>query len=140
MGQTDRVQILVVEDSPDDGRMTLRALGKLDPAPSVRLVLDGSAALEALLGTNPIRPELLILDLKLPKVHGLQVLRALRSDAKCRFLPVVVLTSSADPSDIAAAQSQDILEYICKPIDYDEYIKKVCDAAAKVLQATVCTV
>ncbi len=129
--------ILVVEDSSDDARMTIRALTKLDTSPTIKLVRDGSEALEALVGQDACRPELIFLDLKLPKVHGFEVLRELRNNPNTREIPIVVLTSSDDPKDIAKAAELGATEYLCKPMDWTHYTRVVCQAAAKYLTSIV---
>jgi two-component system response regulator len=132
------VQIVVVEDNPDDALMTMRALRKLNPEPNVKLVRDGSDALAVLVGEGACCPELIFLDLKLPKVHGLEVLRLLRADPKASAIPVVILTSSDDPSDIAQAKQLGANQFVSKPIDWDQYSRLVREAAVKYLQLVVC--
>lgn len=132
------IQIVVVEDNSDDALMTLRALKKLKPAPVVKLVRDGQEALKELLGVSASRPDVVFLDLKLPKVHGLEVLRTLREDPDAKSIPVVVLTSSDDPSDIARATELGANEYIRKPIDWEEYATQLVQAAERYIKSFAC--
>ncbi len=102
MGQR---MILLVEDNPDDEALTRRALAKNNIQNEVRVARDGAEALEILLGTgahagHPLAPEVVLLDLKLPKVDGLEVLRRIRADERTRLLPVVILTSSREERDV----------------------------------------
>ena len=97
--------ILLVEDNPDDEALTRRALAKNNIQNEVRVARDGAEALEILLGTgaragHPLAPEVVLLDLKLPKVDGLEVLRRIRADERTRLLPVVILTSSRKERDV----------------------------------------
>ena len=132
------VQIVVVEDDSDDALMTMRALKKLNPPPTIKLVRDGREALDLLTGEDALVPELVFLDLKLPKVHGLEVLRLLRENEATRSIPVAVLTSSDDPKDIARATQFGANEYIRKPIDWEEYSQALCSAAEKYIKSSVC--
>jgi two-component system, response regulator len=118
--------ILLVEDNPDDEKMTLRALRKSDPAPVVEVVRDGPAAIEYFFGKEERpNPALVLLDLKLPMLNGLEVLERLRANDKTRKLPVVVLTSSDETPDIQRAYELGANSYICKPVEYENYIKVV---------------
>ena len=118
--------ILLVEDNPDDEKMTLRALRKSDPAPAVEVVRDGPAAIEYFFGEEERpNPALVLLDLKLPMLNGLEVLEQLRAHEKTKKLPVVVLTSSDETPDIQRAYALGANSYICKPVEYQKYIKVV---------------
>lgn len=114
--------ILLVEDNPDDEKMTLRALSKTESPPQVDVVRDGPAALDYLFGKDqhPL-PVLVLLDLKLPMLNGLEVLEQLRSDPRTKSIPVVVLTSSDETPDIKKAYDLGANSYICKPVEYDKY-------------------
>jgi len=136
--RADLVQVVVVEDNADDALLTMRALSKLKPAVSVKLVRDGAEALELLVGNGACRPQLIFLDLKLPKVHGLEVLRLLREDPASRKIPVVVLTSSDDPRDIAKAKEFGAERYIRKPIDWELYANAICEVAETLLSSVSC--
>ncbi len=126
-------QVLVVEDDPDEARMTLMAVARIKPQVSVRLAGDGEEALKLLLWERSCQPGLVFLDLKLPKIHGLEVLRALREDPVCSKIPVVVFSSSADPTDMEDARRLGANDYVCKPIDWDDYLRAIYDAAATYL-------
>lgn len=132
------MDVVVVEDNDDDARMTTMALRKIDPAPTITVVTDGAQAIEALTGSEAERPRVVLLDLKLPKVHGLEVLQAVKSDPEAREIPVLVLTSSDEPSDVARARELGCAEYLCKPVDWDAYMRIVCRSAARYLPPSVC--
>lgn len=118
--------ILLIEDNPDDEKMTLRALSKSSPAPHVTVVRDGPAALDFFFGDNPPPlPALVLLDLKLPMVNGLEVLEQLRENDRTAQLPVVVLTSSDETPDINRAYALGANSYICKPVEYEKYLQVV---------------
>ena len=124
-----RKSILLVEDNPDDEALTLRALRKHDLADEVVVVRDGAEALaffyEATRAGDEPLPELVILDLKLPKVDGLQVLKILRDDAHTRRLPVVVLSSSSEERDIVQSYELGANSYVRKPVDFGEFSEAV---------------
>jgi two-component system, response regulator len=114
--------ILLVEDNADDEMLTLRALEQHKLANVVDVVHDGAEALDFLHG-NPDRrlPELVLLDLKLPKVDGLEVLRRIRAEERTRLLPVVVLTASAEESDLMQSYHGGANSYVRKPVDFEEF-------------------
>ena len=114
--------ILLVEDNSDDQKMTLRALSKADTPPKVDVVQDGPAALDYFFGeeTHPL-PSLVLLDLKLPMLNGLEVLERLRADERTKKVPVVVLTSSDETPDIDKAYELGANSYICKPVEFEKY-------------------
>ncbi len=124
-----RKSILLIEDNPDDEALTLRALRKHDLADEVVVVRDGAEALaffyEATRAGDEHLPELVLLDLKLPKVDGLQVLKILRDDAHTRRLPVVVLSSSSEERDIVQSYDLGANSYIRKPVDFAEFSEAV---------------
>ena len=126
----EEVLIVVVEDNPDEARMTLQAIAQIKPPVLVGLACDGEEALELLVGEHRRLPKLIFLDLKLPKVNGFEVLSALREDPGCNSIPVVIFSSSADPKDIDKARTLGANDYICKPIDWDDYVRVVCEAVA----------
>jgi two-component system response regulator len=130
--------VLVVEDNPDDAVMTLRALRRLQPAPTIHVATDGDEAVKYLVRDHQQLPKLVLLDLKLPKVHGLDVLAAAKGDSRSSEIPVVVLTSSDDPGDVSRANTLGAHEYVCKPVQWDEYRNTVCEAAARYLPGTFC--
>jgi len=120
--------ILLVEDNGDDKALTLRALKKSNIGGEVVVAHDGAEALDHLLGSGEfsgrdLRPMLavVLLDLKLPKVDGLEVLRRLRADDRTRLLPVVIVTSSKEESDIASAYKLGANSYVRKPVDSAEF-------------------
>lgn len=125
--------VLLVEDQPTDAELVLRALRAALPADRVLWLRDGERALEYLAQLRPAGaqslPRLVLLDLKLPRVGGAEVLSRLRSEAFLRMLPVVVLSSSADRADIARALSAGANGYVVKPVDSDELDATVCDIA-----------
>jgi len=124
-----RKSILLVEDNPDDEALTLRALRKHDLANEVVVVRAGAEALaffyEATRAGDEPLPELVLLDLKLPKVDGLQVLKILREDAHTRRLPVVVLSSSSEERDIVQSYELGANSYVRKPVDFAEFSETV---------------
>jgi two-component system response regulator len=118
--------ILLVEDNPDDEKMTLRALGQSDPPPHVAVVRDGPAAVDYFFGENPrALPALVLLDIKLPMLSGLEVLERMRSEQRTKNVPVVVLTSSDETPDIQKAYALGANSYICKPVEYEKYLRVV---------------
>ncbi len=127
------VEILLVEDNPSDVELTLRALKNRNLANQVFVARDGAEALEFFFGEqSPLRdigvaPRVILLDLKLPKVDGLEVLRRLKGDERTRTLPVVVLTSSKEEPDIAAAYRLGANSYIVKPVDFEAFARAVSE-------------
>lgn len=124
--------ILLVEDNPDDIALTLRALKKNNIANKVAVARDGEEALEYLTATGRYagrapadRPVVVLLDLKLPKAGGLEVLRAIRANPRTRLLPVVVLTSSSEERDIIASYDLGANSYIRKPVDFNQFVEAV---------------
>jgi CheY-like chemotaxis protein len=114
--------ILLVEDNPKDEALTLRALNKHSVQNKVVVARNGVEALDYLLGTNDAAerplPELILLDLKLPKIDGLEVLRRIRAAERTRLLPVVILTSSAEDADILEGYRLGTNGYVRKPVDF----------------------
>ncbi len=119
--------ILLVEDNDDDRLLTLRALREHRVANEVVVAEDGAQALELLFGPMalPELPQLVLLDLKLPRVDGLEVLRRIRADPRTRELPVVVLTTSRLDRDIVDSYSLGANAYVCKPVEFGEFISAV---------------
>ena len=113
--------ILLVEDDPDHELLTIRALKKSNIANDVRVARDGEEAVSLLFGPNPVRPQVILLDLKLPKVDGLEVLRRIRESDTTRMLPVVVLTSSDEERDIVASYRLGVNSYIRKPVNFPDF-------------------
>lgn len=116
--------ILLVEDNADDELLTIRALRRSQIANEILVAHDGEEALSLLLGEMPL-PVVVLLDLKLPKVDGLEVLRQLRSHSKTRLLPVVVLTSSNEERDIIESYSLGANSYVRKPVGFEEFMQAV---------------
>lgn len=117
--------ILLVEDNPDDVALTLRALKKANVLNEVTIARDGAEALDFLLGEKRFQPSLILLDLQLPKIGGLDVLKRLRADADTKLLPVVILTSSKEESDIISGYSLGANSYIRKPVDFNQFVDAV---------------
>jgi len=113
--------ILLVEDDPDHELLTIRALQKSNIANDVRVARDGEEAIEMLFGPNAIRPQVILLDLKLPKVEGLEVLRRIRESDTTRMLPVVVLTSSDEERDLVRSYQIGVNSYIRKPVNFNDF-------------------
>jgi two-component system response regulator len=122
--------ILLVEDNPDDEALTRRALAKNNIQNEIVVARDGAEALDCLFGTGqhegrPLAPELVLLDLKLPKVDGLEVLRRIRSHPQTRLLPVVILTSSLEEKDVISGYGLGANSYIRKPVDFGQFVESV---------------
>jgi two-component system, response regulator len=121
-------QIMLIEDNPDDRDLTIRALKKNNVLNPVTVVGNGAQALTMLLGDDhreQDNPALILLDLKLPKVDGLEVLRAIRADARTRLVPVLVLTSSTEEEDLRAAYDLGANGYVRKPVRCSEFAEAV---------------
>jgi two-component system, response regulator len=134
MSQTPEVEILLVEDDANDAELTLRAFRARNLANQVFVARDGAEALAFFFGEDghPLRdigvmPRVILLDLNLPKVDGLEVLRRLRADERTRTLPIVVLTSSTEEPDIAAAYRLGANSYIVKPVDFESFARAVSE-------------
>lgn len=128
----DEKNILLVEDNPDDVDLTLRAFKKNDIPNEVVVVRDGVEALEYLAGTGMYAgrdvtdlPTMVLLDLKLPKIGGLEVLEQIRRDENTRLLPVVILTSSVEVSDVIKGYKLGANSYIRKPVDFTHFIEAI---------------
>ena len=124
--------ILLIEDNASDAELTLRALKKAHVANDVHVVRDGAEALEFLFGEGAhggraglALPRVVLLDLKLPKVGGLEVLRRVKADERTKMIPVVVLTSSREESDLVASYHLGANSYIVKPVDSDKFFEAV---------------
>ncbi len=123
---TEPKTILLVEDNADDEQLTLRAMRQSEVPNIIRVARDGAEALDHLIGAHSARlPDLVLLDLKLPKVSGLEVLQRIRNEERTKSLPVVVLTSSDEERDILESYSLGANSYIRKPVDFDEFIDAV---------------
>jgi len=119
--------ILLVEDNPNDELLTMRALKKNNIKNEVVVARDGTEALEYLFGTGNPRalPQVVLLDLKLPKVDGLEVLQRIRADERTKRLPVVILTSSNEEQDLVACYDRGANSYIRKPVDFNQFTEAV---------------
>ncbi len=124
--------ILLVEDNPDDEELTLRALQKSNILNPVDVARDGAEALDYLFcrGAHATRdprdlPQVVLLDLKLPKIDGLEVLRELRADPRTKRLPIVILTSSAEEQDVLTGYELGANSYIRKPVDFTQFVEAV---------------
>lgn len=124
--------ILLVEDNSDDEELTMRAFKKNKIHNQIVIARDGAEALDYLFGTGAyagrdlaLMPQLILLDLKLPKIDGLQVLQRLRADPRTRLLPVVILTSSKEQQDLIEGYSLGANSYVRKPVDFTEFIEAV---------------
>jgi len=113
--------ILLVEDDPDHELLTIRALKKSNIANDIRVARDGEEAIALLFGADAIKPQVILLDLKLPKVDGLEVLRRIRESDLTRMLPVVVLTSSDEERDLVRSYQLGVNSYIRKPVNFTDF-------------------
>ncbi len=116
--------ILLVEDNPDDEMLTMRALRRSKITNPIQVARDGEQALEAILTAEPL-PSVVLLDLKLPKIDGLEVLQRIRAHERTKLLPVVVLTSSSEERDIIESYSLGANSYVRKPVDFDQFSQAV---------------
>lgn len=128
MAETDVIEILLVEDNPSDAELTLHALRKHKVANQIQHVRDGEEALDFLFCRGSFSgrqfdnaPHLVLLDLKLPKVDGLQVLQAVKSDLRTKAIPVIVLTSSKEERDMVNTYQFGVNSYIQKPVNFGEF-------------------
>ncbi len=124
--------ILLVEDNPDDEALTMRALKKSGVVSEIIVARDGAEALDYLFGTGPhagrdlnVMPMLTLLDLKLPRIGGLEVLERVRGDQRTRSLPIVILTSSKEDPDLLRAYQLGCNSYIRKPVDFTQFTESV---------------
>lgn len=131
MNEQGPVEILLVEDNPDDVELTLHAFKKDRLANNIHVVRDGAEALEFLFGTGRYEtrdmspPKLILLDLKLPLVDGLEVLRRIKGDTSTRNIPVVVLTSSSQERDLVESYRLGVNSFIQKPVDFEQFKEAV---------------
>jgi CheY-like chemotaxis protein len=127
----EHVEILLVEDNPTDAELAMRALRKKNLANNLVWVKDGVEALDFIFCRGQyenranLTPRLILLDLKLPKVDGIEVLRTIKSDPKTRTIPVVMLTSSHEERDIIESYQLGVNSYIVKPVDFDKFLEMV---------------
>ncbi len=130
----DEVEILIAEDNQEDAELTIRALKKHHLANKIVHLLDGAEALDFLYAQGNYvgrdinqLPRVILIDLKMPKVNGLEVLRKIKSDPRIKMIPVVILTSSAEDPDIKEAYELGANSYIIKPVDFNVFFKTVAD-------------
>ena len=128
MSDPEAVDILLVEDNPNDAELTQRALRKINLGAKVTIARDGAEAIDYLMGNKP-KPKVVFLDLKLPKIDGIEVLRRTRADSRTRSIPVVVLTSSQEERDISECYKLGVNSYVVKPVEFDRFYKAVGDLA-----------
>ncbi len=126
MSGAPEIDILLVEDNPNDAELTQRALRKGELGARLAIARDGAEALDVLFGSGA-RPKVIFLDLKLPKIDGIEVLRRLRADGRTRAIPVVVLTSSQEERDIAECYKLGVNSYVVKPVEFDRFFGAVND-------------
>ena len=129
MEDFNAIEILVVEDNPRDAELTLRALKKNNMANNILVARDGAEALDFFFCrgkfekrsfTSP--PKVVLLDLKLPKVSGLEVLKAVKGDKRTSYIPIVVVTSSKQEPDMKEAYALGVNSYVVKPVDFDQFV------------------
>lgn len=130
----DAVDILLVEDNPADAELTIRALKKNHLANSMHHVTDGEEALDFLHGKGKYsgrnrknHPKVVLLDLKLPKVSGIEVLESMKNDPELKSIPVVALTSSREEPDMTKCYELGINSYVVKPVDFEQFVKAVSE-------------
>ena len=116
--------ILLVEDNPDDEKLIIRALRRNNIANDIQVAHNGEEALNILLSDTPL-PTVVLLDIKLPKIDGLEVLRRLRASDRTRLLPIVILTSSSEERDIIDSYHLGANSYVRKPVDFDKFTEAV---------------
>jgi len=128
----NEVEILLVEDNPYDAELTLRALKKKGLANNLLTFPDGVEALDFLFATGDyagrnlaVRPKVIFLDLKLPKINGLEVLQKIKADDRTKTIPVVILTSSQEESDVVKSYNLGVNSYMVKPVDFDKFFHVV---------------
>jgi two-component system response regulator len=128
MTDNEAVEILLVEDNPNDVELALHALKKNKVSNRIQVVRDGEEALDFIFGKDTSsggpseqRPKMVLLDLKLPKVDGLEVLRRLKGDPTTRSIPVIILTSSREEQDIVKSYDLGVNSYIVKPVDFQQF-------------------
>lgn len=128
------VEVLLVEDNPSDVKLAIKSLERYNLANKILVVHDGAEALDYLYGRDKFKNKntqeklkLILLDLKLPKVDGIEVLKMIKEDEKLKTIPVVILTSSKEDKDIANGYEYGVNSYIVKPVDFEQFSKAVAD-------------
>jgi two-component system, response regulator len=132
LDKLNEVEILLVEDNPYDAELTLRALKNKGLANKLLTFPDGVEALDFLFGTGAyagrnlaVRPKVVLLDLKLPRISGLEVLQRIKNDERTKTIPVVIMTSSQEESDIVRSYNLGVNSYMVKPVDFDKFFQAV---------------
>ncbi|MGI8837662.1 MAG: response regulator [Pyrinomonadaceae bacterium] len=130
----DEVEVLLVEDNPSDAELTVRALKKKNLANKLFHVKDGAAAIDFLFAQGDYAnrrvenaPKVVLLDLKLPKVDGIEVLRQIKSDERTKTIPVVVMTSSREDRDLETCYALGVNGYVVKPVEFEDFVRAVSD-------------
>jgi CheY-like chemotaxis protein len=134
MNENNAVEILIVEDTPQDLELTLRALRKAKLSNRIQVARDGAEAIEFIFGEGAHAgrnidngPKVILLDLKLPKIDGIEVLRRVKGDPRTKAIPVVVLTSSKEQKDVVESYQLGVNSYIVKPVDFERFASAVGD-------------
>ena len=132
MNENDAVELLLVEDSPEDLELALHSLKKANLANRIHIARDGVEALEFIFCEGPFAsrqitdaPKVILLDLKLPKIGGLEVLKRIKGDPRTKTIPVVVLTSSKEESDVVASYQLGVNSYIVKPVNFERFAEAI---------------
>lgn len=133
MKKNEAVEIILIEDSPSDAEMTIRALGKINLAHNLVHLEDGAEAIDFIFAQGAYsesvykNPKVVILDLNMPKINGIDVLQKIRSDERTKKIPVVVLTSSKEDSDVKKCYAMGVNSYIVKPVEFQEFTQTIMD-------------
>ncbi|MEJ0103597.1 MAG: response regulator [Bacteroidota bacterium] len=134
MNINEEVEILLAEDNPEDAEITIRALRKVNLANKLVHVEDGQEALDFLFSTGDFsgrtavsQPRLILLDIKMPKVDGIEVLRRIKADETIRNIPVVIMTSSSEERDIMESYNLGVNSYVVKPVEFNQFLKAVSE-------------
>jgi len=134
MENVKETEILLVEDNPNDMELTLRAMSKYNLTNKINVAKDGAEALDYVFAEGAYsrrdikdKPQVILLDLKLPKIGGLEVLQKIKSDARTNTIPIVALTSSTEERDIIESYELGVNSYIVKPVDFDKFISAVSE-------------
>jgi len=134
MENVKETEILLVEDNPNDMELTLRAMSKYNLTNKINVAKDGAEALDYIFAEGAYsrrnikdKPQVILLDLKLPKIGGLEVLQKIKSDARTNTIPIVALTSSTEERDIIESYELGVNSYIVKPVDFDKFISAVSE-------------
>ncbi len=130
----DAVELLLIEDSPNDAELIIRALKKNNLGNSIAHLKDGEEALDYIFARGQFghrkiedRPKVILLDLKMPKVNGLEVLKAIKADERTKTIPVIIMTSSKENSDIAESYKLGVNSYVVKPVNFDNFSKAAAE-------------